>query len=232
MALDQTDVAALKAEIHKICQLPDGVDLVGVAPVERFKDLPEDNQPTAFLPGAKTVVVLGSQLFAVLAKKLTAQRKIGEVSMRNLFDHHNAMVNQEIYQTAYRVARFLTNQGYASIHLGEGLTDNRSIAARFRFKYAAYQAGLGARGKNGLMLTPEYGPRFKLGTVLTEAPLPPDPVMDRDLCGDCDICIKVCPSGALQEPGEDGLPRHDRFKCSAFLSANKGCGMCLAKCPR
>ncbi len=232
MALEQKKKSDLRAEVNAICQLPDGVDMFGVAPMERFMDLPEKNRPSAFLPGTKSVIVLGSQLFEALAKKLSTQRKVGEVSFRNLFDHHNAMVNQDVYQTSYRVARFLTNQGFTSLHLGQGLTDNRDIKSAFRFKNAAYQAGLGVPGKNGLLLTPAYGPRFKLGVVLTEAIVEPDEVMNRDLCGDCDICIKVCPTGALAEPGEDGLPVHDRFKCSAFQTANQGCGMCMAKCPR
>lgn len=222
----------IKAKIRAICALPDGVDLVGVAPAERFADLPEDKKPAAFLPGVKSVIVIGSQLFQVLTQRLTAFRKIGEVSFRDFYNAHNETVIHDLNQTGYRLARFLTNQGYPSINIGQDLTDYRTITSAFSFKYAALQAGLGGIGKNGLLITPAHGPRVKLSAVLTEAPLEGDPLLNDDVCGECSICIKVCPSGALKEPLEDNKPNHDRFICCSFFTANQGCGLCLAKCPR
>ena len=78
----------LNSELKEICALPDGVDLIGVAPSERFLDLPENKRPTTFLPKTKWVIVIGSQLFKVLTKKLTVQKKIGEVSYRELLELH------------------------------------------------------------------------------------------------------------------------------------------------
>jgi epoxyqueuosine reductase QueG len=221
----------LMEKIREICALPDGVDLVGAAPIERFVDLPESGRPTAFLPEAQSVIVLGSQLFEVLTRKLTAYRKVGDVSFRDFYDAHNQTVVRDLEQTAYRLARYLTNQGYPSINVGMDLTDYRTITAAFSFKHAAIQAGLGVRGKNGLLLTPRYGPRVKLGAVFTRAPLEGSPILDDDLCGDCDICVKVCPSGALKEPAPDRTPNYDRFVCCSFHTANGGCGMCMSKCP-
>lgn len=218
--------------IQEICELPNGVDLMGVTPVERFNDLPEDYQPTAFLPSAKSVVVLGSQVFKVLTRKLTAHRKFGEVSFRDFYDAHNEAVVHDLTQTSYRVARYLTNQGHASVNVGQDLTDYRTIQGSFSFTHAAIQAGMGVLGKNGLLITPQYGPRIKLSAVLTEAPLKANDLMNNDVCGDCDICIKVCPSGALKTPVQDRTPNFDRFVCNSFYTANGGCGMCLAKCPR
>lgn len=222
----------LNTGIKEICALHDGVDLVGVAPVERFSSLPEANRPSAFLPEARSVIVLGSQLFEVLTRKLTARGKVGGVTPRDFFNAHNETVGRDLVQTAYRLARFLTNQGYPSINVGQDLTDYRTIISVFPFKFAAVQAGLGTLGKNGLLLTPEYGPRVKLSAVLTEAPLAADSVIGKDMCGDCDICFKVCPSGALKEPTAEKRPNYDRFACCAFYTANEGCGLCMSKCPR
>jgi epoxyqueuosine reductase len=222
----------LKARIKEVCALPDGVDLVGFAPIERFADLPEDNRPTTFLPTAQSVIVIGSQLFQVLTKQLTAFKKVGEVSFRDFYDAHNETVIHDLKQTGYRIARFLTNQGYGSINIGMDLTDYRTITGAFSFKYAAVQAGMGVIGKNGLLITPSYGPRVKLSAVLTEAELEGDPLVEEDICGDCSICIKVCPSGALKEPEGQARPNYDRFVCCSFYTANEGCGLCMAKCPR
>lgn len=222
----------LDDDIRQISELPDGVDVVGIAPVGRFSDLPEKNRPTAFLPKAKSVIVLGSQLFEVITKRLTAQRKIGEVSFRDFYNAHNETVIHDLTQTGYRIARFLTNRGYPSINVGQDLTDYRTITGVFSFKFAAAQAGLGVIGKNGLLITPRYGPRLKLSAVLTEAPLKATPKIADDLCGDCEICVKVCPSGALKAPVGDDRPNYDRFVCCSFYTANEGCGLCMSKCPR
>ena len=222
----------LTSELRSICDLPDGVDLFGVAPLERFSELPENMRPEAFLPKAKSVIVIGSQLFEILTRKLTAQKKIGEVSFRDFYNAHNETVINDLTQTGYRLARFLTNKGYPSINIGQDLTDYRTITGAFSFKHAAVQAGMGIIGKNGLLITPSYGPRVKLSAVLTEARLEGDPIMGEDLCGDCNICIKVCPSGALQEPTQEVRPNYDRFVCCSFYTANEGCGLCMGKCPR
>jgi len=223
---------SLNSELREICALPDGVDIIGVAPSERFLDLPENKRPTNFLPKAKSVIVIGSQLFEVLTKRLTAHQKIGEVSYRDFYNAHNETVINDLKQTGYRLARFLTNKGYASINIGQDLTDYRTITGAFSFKYAAVQAGLGIIGKNGLVLTPAYGPRIKLSVVISEAPLEGDNIAVEDLCDDCEICIKVCPSGALKEPVGDSRPNYDRFVCCSFYTANEGCGLCMGKCPR
>jgi epoxyqueuosine reductase QueG len=222
----------LTSELRSICDLPDGVDLFGVAPIERFSEFPENMRPEAFLPKAKSVIVVGSQLFEVLTRKLTAQKKIGEVSFRDFYNAHNETVINDLTQTGYRLARLLTNKGYPSINVGQDLTDYRTLSGAFSFKHAAVQAGLGIIGKNGLLITPSYGPRVKLSVVLTEASLEADPIIGEELCSDCTICIKVCPSGALKEPTKEVRPNYDRFVCCSFYTANEGCGLCMSKCPR
>lgn len=221
----------LKEKIQEICDLPGGVDLFGFAQAERFSNLQEKERPTAFLPKCKSVIVIGSQLFRVLTQKLTARRQIGEVSFRDFFDAHNEAVDIDLKQTGYRIARFLTNHGYPSITVGPDLTDYRTITGAFSFKHAALKAGLGVIGKSGLLLTRSFGPRVKLSAVLTEAPLSGEGVIVEDLCGACDICYKVCPSGALKAPYEDGTTHYDRFVCYSFYTANGGCGLCMSKCP-
>jgi len=222
----------IKEAIKDISTRPDGVDLVGFASLERFRDLPLEKRPQTLLPTAKTVIVLGSQLFRSITKNLTADRRIGEVSFRDIFVAHNETVNTDLKQTSYRIARFLTNKGYDSINLGQDLTDNRTLTALFSFKYAAEAAGLGTIGKHGLLLTPKFGARVRLSAILSEAPIEEDPLTEEDLCLNCDICITSCPSGALKEPTKQQRVNIDRFVCNSFLTANKGCGLCMSRCPK
>ena len=62
---------------------------------------------------------------------------------------------------------------------------------------AATSAGIGWVGKNGLLISPEHGPRLSLATVLTDAPLAADAPVEASRCGACTLCRDHCPSGAI-----------------------------------
>jgi epoxyqueuosine reductase QueG len=65
----------------------------------------------------------------------------------------------------------------------------------------AIRAGLGVIGKNFLLVTPQFGPRVQLTTVLTTMPFLPDPPLPSSFapCKTCAICVDQCPEGALKE---------------------------------
>jgi epoxyqueuosine reductase len=63
----------------------------------------------------------------------------------------------------------------------------------------ARRAGLGWIGKNALLLSEALGSYLFLGGIATDRDLAPDcPVPDG--CGDCTLCMKSCPTGALVSP--------------------------------
>jgi len=86
---------------------------------------------------------------------------------------------------------------------------------------AAHRAGLGWFGKNSLILLPGLGSWFVLGSVVTDAPLPPsladEPAAPGAGCGSCDRCRSACPTGALVEPGV-----LDARRCLAWLVQTTG----------
>ena len=88
------------------------------------------------------------------------------------------------------VARHLRHEGYSVAYPYESTACN-SHKRVFRL------AGIGAFGKNSLILSPKYGPWLRFGYILTDADLEPDKPFEKDLCGDCDLCIKACPVHAL-----------------------------------
>jgi epoxyqueuosine reductase len=109
-------------------------------------------------------------------------------------------------------------------------------------KEAAVRAGLGAVGKNGLVLNQRVGGWVAYQSLVTDAPLPPDEPFAADLCGKCDDCLRACPTGALYEPR-----RVDPRRCITSLLTSVdvpedvwphfgnrilGCDACLDACPR
>ena len=95
----------------------------------------------------------------------------------------------------------------------EPFTDNSPI----REVSAAFHAGLGRRGKNGLILHPKYGSYVFIGEVVTDLVLQPDQPLNPGECIGCRKCQNVCPQGALQPDGSVCLER-----CRSHITQKKG----------
>ncbi|MFT6300149.1 MAG: epoxyqueuosine reductase [Saprospiraceae bacterium] len=67
-------------------------------------------------------------------------------------------------------------------------------------KPLAEKSGLGWIGKNTLIINSDAGSWFFLGEIYTSLPLPVDHSSETDQCGECQACLKVCPTDAFPEP--------------------------------
>ncbi|MYM63562.1 tRNA epoxyqueuosine(34) reductase QueG [Pseudomaricurvus sp. HS19] len=82
----------------------------------------------------------------------------------------------------------------------------------------AAKAGLGWVGKHTLIINEQAGSWFFLGELYTSLPLPVDDSLQTDRCGDCQACLKVCPTDAFPRPYE-----LDARRCISYLTIeNKG----------
>ena len=59
--------------------------------------------------------------------------------------------------------------------------------------HAAARAGLGVIGKNGLLLTEQYGSYIFLGEIITDMEIPCE-VQEVKFCQECGACSSACPS--------------------------------------
>lgn len=64
----------------------------------------------------------------------------------------------------------------------------------FSHRHAATRAGLGEFGYNNVVLTPQFGPRQRFNSIVTDADLVPDPLIDEPIClrDKCQLCLKAC----------------------------------------
>ncbi len=110
----------------------------------------------------------------------------------------------------------------------------------------AGKAGLGWLGQLGVVITPEYGPRHRISTVLLEEPFfeftdSTEHSWIEEYCQNCGLCLRSCPTGAIMEEKEpygeeiEGLGRLrrciDQMKCFSYFEPTGGCSVCLKVCP-
>ncbi|MCL5022214.1 MAG: epoxyqueuosine reductase [Nitrospirae bacterium] len=111
----------------------------------------------------------------------------------------------------------------------------------FSHKTAATCSGLGWIGKNGLIINETYGSKLSWATVLTDAPIEPDRPLTESQCGDCTLCVKHCPSGAVSgqswSRGEPLKRLVNYEKCRSLkkvrprFEEKPNCGLCITICP-
>ena len=100
---------------------------------------------------------------------------------------------------------------------------------------------MGVRGKVGVVLTPQFGPRQRWISIITTAPLNPDPEFEGELCldriepGKCgEKCIKACQAlgcGALKSWPEEGGVEMLNCAFGDYKDRGLACGVCIKVCP-
>jgi epoxyqueuosine reductase len=170
-----------------------GVDLCGIAPVERFQDAPKGFRPRDIFKQARSVVVI--------AKRVPGSAFLSENPVPYTFACNVTLeaVHQMICQIALNLQEMrvmavpIPSEPY--LHWDEKRREGRGILS---LKHAGYLAGLGVLGRNTLLTNDTFGNRVTLGALLLNTPLTGDPVARYTLCSDaCEACIKTCPVNAL-----------------------------------
>jgi epoxyqueuosine reductase QueG len=151
-----------------------------------------------------------------------------------LYFHHYRQTNYFLDRGTTQIADFIQDQGFHALAVpASQLIDWANQRAHVSHKAVARLAGLGWIGRNNLLVTPSWGARIRLATVLTDLPLPPGKPLDFG-CGSCRRCLAPCPAGAIHEdPGAFDHRRCyeklDEFRRQHIVSQHI-CGVCVKAC--
>jgi epoxyqueuosine reductase len=214
-----------------------GIDLLGVA------DLAEAHQFIKEQGGAvpaayPRAVSLGVRLMNAVVDQLPRH---DDLSVLNPYRGIYQSINDNLDRAALLLAARLQQAGFNAYPIpASRRADSERLAAVVSHKVAANLAGLGWIGKSCLLVTPEYGPRVRLTTILTDAPLPTRSAL-RNHCGRCSECVDICPVQAFTGRAfVASEPREARFNaklCEEYMLAREQhlgeslCGLCVYACP-
>jgi epoxyqueuosine reductase QueG len=138
-------------------------------------------------------------------------------------------------EVTIKLAAKIREMGYSAYgHHPRGSAKNPSRLLHIPY---AIESGLGELGRHGLLITPEYGPRIRLGTVTTNLPLVSDKPIKfgvSEFCDECNICIKECEGDAIAKKKTNvrGFEKYavDPYKCGPYFGETDGCSVCMKVC--
>ena len=166
-----------------------GATLVGIADLELLRGI--QTEPADLLSGFTRAVSLGVRLSDPILDAI-------EDRPTPLYAQHYQKVNALLDELALRTSLALQKAGGRALPLpASQVLDAENLTSYISHKAVALAAGLGWQGKSLLLVTPQFGPRVRLVTVLTDLDLPSDaPLANR--CGKCRVCAEACPAGAIR----------------------------------
>lgn len=229
------DAAAMSEEMKRVSRLF-GADAVGITAfdprwhfTDNFSIKTLTQKPYKFPEDLPNVIVIVTAMHYEAVKcypSATAGIAVG----------HGYSKDCELVQS---IATYILNLGYRAV----ASVNDSSQAIPY-----AIQAGLGEYGRNGLLITKDFGPRVRIGRIHTDLPLAHDkPVRFgvREFCDTtCRRCAEACPPKAISHGAPtEVVPTQSQMKgirkwqvdperCFKFW-ANQGteCGICMRVCP-
>ncbi len=209
--------------------LMDGLDWFTAARAEVSCD------PRALLPTARSVLSLASfYLTDAPRDSATPGDPHGRVSCYAWGDDYHEVIRRRLDALAASVRELAPpGEEKALVFVDTGRMVDRAIAQR---------AGLGWYGKNTCILTKGWGSWVFLAELVTSLDLVPDQPVGAS-CGQCDVCLRACPTGALVAPYV-----LDNRRCISYLTIELrgsiplelrpligthifGCDICQEVCP-
>ncbi|MHA1744213.1 MAG: reductive dehalogenase [Candidatus Heimdallarchaeota archaeon] len=228
--IDESNIQEVTQYVKAIAKLF-GASLVGITAFDPRWVYTEDRVGTPIeLPEGLTNVI-------AIAIEMDADAISTSPSMTQGFA--NGLGYSNMAALVASLAEFIRKLGYQAIPSGNDTALSIPIAI---------QAGLGQLGRNGLLVTRQFGSRVRLCKVFTDMPLLHDEPVDfglTDYCRRCKRCAEACEVDAIsfdEEPSFKSYPPSQNKGilrwtikadlCYQFWVDNGGeCSTCITSCP-
>ena len=191
-----------------------GADIVGIGSIDRWENAPAQMDPRQIMPRAKSIIAMGFRVF---------RGSLRGIEEGTYFSNYSAMGYGGITylympMTVINLCKVIEDEGYEAVPMGHqsdwrGIDNKGFLRENYsrpvapgkpqpdimvNLRIAAYLCGLGEIGYSKMLLTPEFGPRVRVGIIITEMELEPDPIMKPGtLCNRCMACVNACPGGCI-----------------------------------
>jgi epoxyqueuosine reductase QueG len=201
-----------------------GANLVGITPMERMENAPQDLHPKRLLPEAVSIISMAYRI----------NRGVQQVHLRGVspmpFSRFAGLEPKaRLDDMALDLANYLEDMGYISLPIPANQYYRQEKGyGEISHKHVAMAAGLGRLGRGGFLVTRQYGGAVQLISVLTTADLEPDSMLQEDPCQGCpQPCVSICPVEAIRADRDrvitmDG--REYRYGWLSYLRCQWGCG--------
>lgn len=220
----------VRSEVIKEISRDLGFNLCGIAPVERFSEAPNGFRPKDIYNECKSVIVFAK---TVPNEPLNASSFVP-------YSLLGSLIIQEVDNLTLQFTRKLEELGIGAVPIPSDdpyeywEPDRMYGRAILSLRHAGHLAGLGALGKNTLLINNRFGNMIQLGAILVNIDLEGDPIVDYEAClPDCELCLKSCPKGAL-----DGKTVNQKLCRSLSIYRHekgyilKYCNTCRKVCPQ
>lgn len=176
---------------------------------------PEHVLPREILPTGKTIIAY----FFPFTKDIGNSNKGGRFSSREWAMAYEK-TNAALGDLATALIAYLAEKGAQAAVTPEATRyDEKLLKSKWSQRHIAYFCGLGTLGKNNMLIT-QAGCCGRIGTIVTDLELTPDPLIKEEYClykqdsNTCGACIQRCPSQALTPEG------YDRKLCNNLCAEN------------
>jgi len=232
--LDASDPQKAARDIKKVATYF-GADLVGITELDKqwlyshtYDAYTKESKPLELPEEYKYIIVMA----------FAEDHDMLRYPLSHIADATAGMGYSKMAITSTYLARFIKLIGYKAIPCSNDTAPSIPLAMR---------VGLGELGRNGLLITPEFGPRVRLAKVLTDLPLVADTPIEfgvTEFCSKCEICADSCPSHAIIHGERTAKPNsvsntvgvlkwpiHAERCLKFWASAKRPCHLCVSTCP-
>ena len=191
-----------------------GADCVAIGSIDRWEGAPPQMDPRMIMPRAKSIIAMGFRVF---------RGSLRGIEEGTFFSNYSAMgygglTYLYMPMTVINMCKLIEDEGYEAVPMGHqsdwrGIDNKGFLKENFsrpvepgkpqpdvmvHLRIAGFLSGLGEIGYSKMLLTPEFGPRVRIGIIITEMELEPDPIIEPGtLCNRCMACVRECPGGCI-----------------------------------